>query len=932
MNMETERICPNCGKPLLPDVPLGLCPECLIKSGFPTGTEPGAGGIGRFVPPPVEEIARLFPQFEILGFIGKGGMGAVYRARQPALDRLVALKVLPPAVGSDPGFAERFTREARALARLNHPNIVAVYDFGKTGELHYLVLEFVDGTNLREVERSGRLSPEQALAIVPQICDALQFAHNEGVVHRDIKPENLLLDKKGRVKITDFGIAKILDVRTGKVCLTGARDVVGTPHYMAPEQIEKPQTVDHRADIYSLGVVFYEMLTGELPLGNFAPPSRKAPMDARLDEVVLHTLEKEPERRYQQASQVKTDVETIGGTPPAARGAAAAAGATPPREPASSVEAVSDKILLPTFLLAFFFGGFGAHRFYVGKTVTGILQLCALGSFCIWMTVTDYESRALGCFILAGLFVWVTIDWILILCKAFTDGKGRRITNWWHASAAPPNPAKPPGVRAGFSSSPSAPPAHNWLKTLGGVVVTVLIVFLIAALSGFLHHYRRGAITFLMPDAANEQNGDPAESSPPAIPSPPAASAKPTSTEAASDHAKTTLQPPPPPAHFATPPLPEAPPILLESLRTAQMRLTNMEAQYKTGNASSADLDTARGVVRILQSVLATETNQAFDAARNEILNAQQQLEMETNLMAQQAKMGADLSNSLAQTFSRTALVVRPGEKTSTFTPFVVGFGGRLEMNVDRGDVHITGTDGSVVSIRLTRQVTGESDTEAAQILNDERVVLKQDGNEISITAENPPELQHTSFFNHPNLDAHYEITLPRQFEAHVETSGGEINVSDIQGSINLKTAGGRIVCNKITGDVNAHTIGGDVQATECKGRLDLETMGGSIAIDGFAGPSVHATTAGGSVSANFDAAPTEDSELKTSGGNITVQLPDNAALQLEGQTFAGSEKSDFPVEIQDQFGNGTLSGAINGGGPAFQMSTSAGNVEVRKK
>lgn len=311
--MNTERVCPNCGKTLPPDVPLGLCPGCLIKSGFPTGSEEEPGA--RFVPPTVEEIAKLFPQLEILGFIGKGGMGAVYKARQPTLDRLVALKVLPPAMADGPGFAERFNREARALARLNHPNIVTVYDFGKVGALHYIAMEFVDGTNLREVERAGKLTPEQALAIVPQICEALQFAHNEGVVHRDIKPENLLLDKKGRLKITDFGIAKIIGLPVGKTSLTGAKDVVGTPHYMSPEQIEKPQTVDHRTDIYSLGVVFYEMLTGELPLGRFQPPSRKVHVDVRLDEIVLRTLEKEPERRYQQAGEVKTQVETIAATP-----------------------------------------------------------------------------------------------------------------------------------------------------------------------------------------------------------------------------------------------------------------------------------------------------------------------------------------------------------------------------------------------------------------------------------------------------------------------------------------------------------------------------------------------------------------------------------------------------------------------------------------
>ena len=150
---------------------------------------------------------------------------------------------------------------------------------------------------------------------MPQICEALQFAHNEGIVHRDIKPENILLDKKGRVKIADFGIAKILGVSADKISLTGAKDVIGTPHYMAPEQIERPALVDHRADIFSLGVVFYEMLTGELPLGKFAPPSQKVQIDVRLDEVVLHALEKEPERRYQQASQVKTEVETIAGSP-----------------------------------------------------------------------------------------------------------------------------------------------------------------------------------------------------------------------------------------------------------------------------------------------------------------------------------------------------------------------------------------------------------------------------------------------------------------------------------------------------------------------------------------------------------------------------------------------------------------------------------------
>jgi len=252
-------------------------------------------------------------------------MGTVYKARQREIDRLVALKILPSEAAGDPGFAERFTREARALARLSHPNIVALHEFGHVNGLNYFIMEYVDGLNLRQLEQAGRLSPREALQIIPQICEALQFAHDEGVVHRDIKPENVLLDKKGRVKIADFGLARILGHEPEDFRLTRAREVMGTPHYMSPEQVEKPQSVDHRADIYSLGVVFYEMLTGELPLGKFLPPSQKVQIDVRLDDVVLRALEKEPGRRYQHASEVKTDMETIMTEQPASTAGAALA-------------------------------------------------------------------------------------------------------------------------------------------------------------------------------------------------------------------------------------------------------------------------------------------------------------------------------------------------------------------------------------------------------------------------------------------------------------------------------------------------------------------------------------------------------------------------------------------------------------------------------
>ncbi len=308
--MSDPKKCPQCGATLPTGALDGLCPACLLQQGAikDSATQPA---MPPFEPPLLTELARLFPQLEVLELIGKGGMGAVYKARQPSLDRFVALKILPPETVAGQGFGERFNREARALARLGHPNIVAVYDFGQAGGLHYFLMEFVDGVNLRQLQRAGRLSPREALQIIPQICDALQYAHDEGVVHRDIKPENVLVDRKGRVKIADFGLAKILGRDPADLRLTGEGQVMGTPHYMAPEQIEHPLEVDHRADIYSLGVVFYEMLTGELPLGRFAPPSRKVRVDVRLDEVVLHALEKEPELRYQHASEVKTDVQSI---------------------------------------------------------------------------------------------------------------------------------------------------------------------------------------------------------------------------------------------------------------------------------------------------------------------------------------------------------------------------------------------------------------------------------------------------------------------------------------------------------------------------------------------------------------------------------------------------------------------------------------------
>jgi serine/threonine protein kinase len=310
--------CPRCGADLTgAPAPGGLCPKCLMQVGLESQAAEGevvvtsAAGPPREAPPSVEDLVPRFPELAIESLIGRGGMGAVYRARHKGLDRLIALKILPSEAARDPAFAERFAREARALARLSHPGIVSVFDSGERGGLYFFAMEFVDGTTLRHIIQARSTTPRQALAIVTQVCDALQYAHEEGVVHRDIKPENILIDKRGRAKIADFGLSKLVCGEKGELTLTRSGQTMGTPHYMAPEQWEKPHEVDHRADIFSLGVVFYELLTGELPLGRFAPPSRKIEVDVKLDEVVLKTLAKEPELRYQHASQVKTEVEGI---------------------------------------------------------------------------------------------------------------------------------------------------------------------------------------------------------------------------------------------------------------------------------------------------------------------------------------------------------------------------------------------------------------------------------------------------------------------------------------------------------------------------------------------------------------------------------------------------------------------------------------------
>ena len=297
----------------------GLDPAELFARGMQS-VRMSTGGSGRhgWTPPSLAETARLFPHYEMLRMLGAGGMGAVFEARQTALDRLVAIKLLPLEVSVDRTFVDRFVREARAMAKLNHPHIVTVYDFGQTGEGHlFFVMEHVAGANLHQIIHKEGLAADQALAIVGEVCTALAYAHGRGVVHRDIKPANVLLDAEGHVKVADFGLARLTDpgAERGGSTMTGT--IMGTPDYMAPEQ-KRGVPVDHRADIYALGVMLYEMLCREVPQGVFAPPSQRIGCDARIDQIVLRAMQQQPELRFQSTTEMKAAVDTARTPLPAA--------------------------------------------------------------------------------------------------------------------------------------------------------------------------------------------------------------------------------------------------------------------------------------------------------------------------------------------------------------------------------------------------------------------------------------------------------------------------------------------------------------------------------------------------------------------------------------------------------------------------------------
>ncbi|MEQ1749972.1 MAG: serine/threonine-protein kinase, partial [Prosthecobacter sp.] len=249
--------------------------------------------------PSLRELADLLPQYEMHDIIGVGGMGAVYKARQAALDRWVAIKVLPIAAAESDEATQRFIKEARSMAKLVHPHIVAVFDFGQTHARHlFLVMEYVEGQDLHLRTRASEITPQRAREVIAQLCDALQFAHDRGVAHRDIKPANILITNDWKVKVADFGLARDLTAQPN-----ADEPEYGTPDYTAPERLIVGAVVDHRADIYSLGVVIHEMLTGKTPTAAGKDASKGLPDG--FAGVISKCLMSDPDERYQKATEVK---------------------------------------------------------------------------------------------------------------------------------------------------------------------------------------------------------------------------------------------------------------------------------------------------------------------------------------------------------------------------------------------------------------------------------------------------------------------------------------------------------------------------------------------------------------------------------------------------------------------------------------------------
>lgn len=251
----------------------------------------------------------MFPKYQILSLIATGGMGAVYHAVQTSLEREVAIKILPVEFGNDPDFREGFGAEAKAMAKLNHPNLIGVYDYGDVEGMLFIVMEYVPGQSLHDACNGSPIDPAEVIRLMTGICHGMAHAHGQGILHRDIKPANILIDTQLQPKVGDFGLARPMDKQVGE-----EEAIFGTPGYAAPEVIEAPQTMDQRADIFALGVLLHELLTGHLPASDPRPPSAISHCDPRFDAIVSKATQPDPRLRYQSASEIADALQKIAST------------------------------------------------------------------------------------------------------------------------------------------------------------------------------------------------------------------------------------------------------------------------------------------------------------------------------------------------------------------------------------------------------------------------------------------------------------------------------------------------------------------------------------------------------------------------------------------------------------------------------------------
>lgn len=259
-----------------------------------------------FIAPEPAELAPLFPGYEIQSLIATGGMGAVYCAVQKSLDRTVALKILPMEFSNDAAFCKGFETEAKAMARLNHPNLIGVYDFGEVNGMLYIVMEFVPGKSIYHSAHGQAIDPAEVIRLISSICGGLAHAHENGIIHRDIKPSNILLDLNAQPKIGDFGLARPIERKVEE-----GEEIFGTPHYTAPEVVNSPHSVDYRADIFSVGVMLHELLTGKLPADDPRPASLIARCDVRFDAIIRRATQPSPAARYASANEMVKDLQAI---------------------------------------------------------------------------------------------------------------------------------------------------------------------------------------------------------------------------------------------------------------------------------------------------------------------------------------------------------------------------------------------------------------------------------------------------------------------------------------------------------------------------------------------------------------------------------------------------------------------------------------------